>query len=645
MKLINQSVEYLPQEDLFKQIELAARTCYSEDTEVLTTNGWKYFKDVTNEDKVLTYVPETNKMIWDTPNIICNEIEDSMVEITHANIKLCITKDHRIYQSAPGRREYNFLKASQIAGIEKIPMSRQCKFRIPKYFIGSKRDTSCIEIPTVKYEANINIGHGRTKIKKLEFKVSEDFMVIAGAYIAEGHTNNHLKWGSGSNCVITQEENTPLYNNVISALNNLKWNYRICKDPRKPQIKWITITGGILWVKMFDDLFGKGSKNKHLPRWFRKLPDEYLQIMLYNMYLGDGTHNKTRKERYLSISKRLLEEVQEVFILLGKNASFTYDSDINQKCSIEESTRDSWIINRKKHITILPPKKRKVYCTSTTSGIIQVRYKDKTCWCGNCYKSEDKITDDSAEKMVDGLIKAGHNAMLEHGTVYLYYPVNCYSIEETAFISKYKNNPYTKIWSRVDDNPWEDGSLHTIMGESPSGDVENCITTNYRVLVENGWLEDLKYQCEPTEYHAKRYTFRLTTSIGIVRELIRHRVFSFANESSRYCDYSNNSKFNEGITFIIPYWLENSNDGAFKTFMDNCRNAEKSYFKLKEDLSAQQAREVLPLCTKSELVMTGFEDDWKRFLDVRLEGTTGKPHPDMVELAKLIKNELEKAKK
>lgn len=245
-----------------------------------------------------------------------------------------------------------------------------------------------------------------------------------------------------------------------------------------------------------------------------------------------------------------------------------------------------------------------------------------------CYKSEDKSTGDS-KSFVDKLIKMKHFSMLEQGTVYLkmFWSGSvcdlCNQTKEDKHIDKYLTNPYSKVVYHGNDV---------------------YVTTNYRCLIENNWLDDLKYLCKPTEFHPKRLTFKLTTSISIVRELIRHRAFSFANESTRYCDYSNNSKFNEGVTFVIPYWLENSNDEAFKTFMDNCRNAEKSYFKLKEDLSPQQAREVLPLCTKSELVMTGFEDDWKRFLDVRLEGTTGKPHPDMVELAKMIKDNFNKIK-
>ena len=110
-------------------------------------------------------------------------------------------------------------------------------------------------------------------------------------------------------------------------------------------------------------MFGKGSANKHLPENFRNFPKEYLEILVKNLYLGDGSHSITRKERYLSISKQLLDELQQVFILLGKNASYTFDANISQKCSLEESSRDSWIIDRKKHVKILPKCQQTVWCT------------------------------------------------------------------------------------------------------------------------------------------------------------------------------------------------------------------------------------------------------------------------------------------
>lgn len=114
-----------------------------------------------------------------------------------------------------------------------------------------------------------------------------------------------------------------------------------------------------------------------------------------------------------------------------------------------------------------------------------------------CYRSEDKITDDSAVAFVDRMIKSGHGAMLEHGTVYLDIPQkanNCYTL-----ISNYNNNKYSVL-------------NHSNVNHSQE---HYYVTTNLRVLVENNWMDDLQYICEPTEYHEKRITVRFTCDRGV----------------------------------------------------------------------------------------------------------------------------------
>ena len=167
------------------------------------------------------------------------------------------------------------------------------------------------------------------------------------------------------------------------------------------------------------------------------------------------------------------------------------------------------------------------------------------------------------------------------------------------------------------------------------------VTLNFRHLIENGWLDDLQYICEPTEFHEKRYTFRLITSIGVTRELNRHRVNSIAEESTRYCNYSKD-KFGKELTFIIPNW--DMDDVSQAEWINAISNAEESYLSLIEQgWKPQQAREVLPLCLKSEIIHTAFTSDWKHFFDLRYYGTTGAPHPNMKQLTTLMKDELDKA--
>ena len=246
------------------------------------------------------------------------------------------------------------------------------------------------------------------------------------------------------------------------------------------------------------------------------------------------------------------------------------------------------------------------------------------------YKSENKITDTSYEKFVNMLESRGHNRPLEFGTVYLTLRGDDTDALRNIFI--YTENPWTKIRKQVIKAEY-DPNIHVVL---------NHVTTNYRVIVENHLEEDLKYLCEPTEHHIKRYTLLCTTALHCYKDLTRHRKFSFAIESTRYCNYNNTKKFGE-MTFIKPTWYDNSSKMQKFIFKGFLKLVEKCYkFFIVSGWQAQQAAEVLPQCIKGDMIITGFEGDWKHLLDLRYKGTTGAPHPMVKELATLIKNELEK---
>lgn len=233
-----------------------------------------------------------------------------------------------------------------------------------------------------------------------------------------------------------------------------------------------------------------------------------------------------------------------------------------------------------------------------------------------CYKSEDKITEDSAKEFVDRMIKSGHGAMLEHGTVYLKFNVIIHSFGRGYLGGlKYKDNPYSKV----------------VLSKE---DTTQYVTTNLRVLVENDWLDDLQYICEPTEYHEKRISVKFICDTGVSHEFVRHRVFSFAQESTRYCDYTK-SRFNRELTFIKPLWISNipitDTTEDEKVFLEYLKNVEDTYFFLRDsNWTPQEARAILPKCVKTELVMTGFVSDWKHFFALR---DAASAHPQAQELA------------
>lgn len=244
-----------------------------------------------------------------------------------------------------------------------------------------------------------------------------------------------------------------------------------------------------------------------------------------------------------------------------------------------------------------------------------------------CYKSEDKITEDSAKEFVDRMIKLGHGAMLEHGTIYLkIQEINGHIPPAMLYWRDSTNQKYSKVRTRLEsDSPY-------------SANYEVLyVTTNLRVLVENNRLADLQYQVKPTEYHEKRITAKFICDRGVSHEFVRHRVFSFAQESQRYCNYSKD-KFNNEITFIMPSWwnynssIIESGERYFCEILQKCEDYYKSLLDM--GYKPQEARVVLPNATKTELVMTGFESDWENFFELRCSKAA---HPDAQKLANELK--------
>ena len=239
-----------------------------------------------------------------------------------------------------------------------------------------------------------------------------------------------------------------------------------------------------------------------------------------------------------------------------------------------------------------------------------------------CYKSEDKITEDSAKGFVDRMIGSKHGAMLEHGTVYLKitgkrdYENQCWEFPIDSYYYGFMRNKYSQVREI-----WADDA------------VTYYITTNLRVIIENGFTESLKYICEPTEHHEKRITARFTCDRAVAQEITRHRVMSFAMESQRYVAYDKDKHGGE-VIFVKPHWYDEEFPACL-TWIESLKDSEKKYLELREaGLKPQDARGVLPNATKTEIVVTGFESDWEHFFSLRSPkyGAQG-VHPDMAKLA------------
>lgn len=226
--------------------------------------------------------------------------------------------------------------------------------------------------------------------------------------------------------------------------------------------------------------------------------------------------------------------------------------------------------------------------------------------CGRvCYKSEDRITDDSYEKFVNMLVKRDHARPLEFGTVHLKISSGMRFEEFLQDLVDCKL--YNPAWIKYKELP-----------------EYTYITTNYRhylqIIKECPYIA--KYFTEQDNCcYPSRYTVHMVLSRGVMDEFRTHVGLSHLAESTRYCAYNKN-KFNNEVTFIIPNWVNTNcpnkeQEGPSVASMEwsaAMLDTENSYMNLiRMGCTAQEAREVLPLSVKSELISCGFEDAWKNF--------------------------------
>ena len=248
----------------------------------------------------------------------------------------------------------------------------------------------------------------------------------------------------------------------------------------------------------------------------------------------------------------------------------------------------------------------------------------------------------------DDVLKT-HLSVCEHATVHLKYPL--FMPKAAAQTTKFIHN----IYSRTNEH---EGYIY--------------VTTNMRVLIEHHWMDELKFidNTANCPYYITRPTVCFITDIGASRELNRHRCHSVSEESTRYCRYTAN-KFGGNITVAKLPWIDYKNDESEETNYENGFFNDNEVYDEEENTilghltdgwsaidwflyglqisnliynkcvqlgwTAQQAREILPLNTKTQVVHTAFVKDWQHFIDLRSNSVSGVPHPMIKELADEVK--------
>lgn len=270
--------------------------------------------------------------------------------------------------------------------------------------------------------------------------------------------------------------------------------------------------------------------------------------------------------------------------------------------------------------------------------------------CGRvCYKSEDKITENSAEKFVANIIKRGHEAVLEHASFIFQVSYNVYEDirEKVMFV---ENRYPVKMYLRFTDSDgyivsgnvraWRD--FFCFAGVPPY--MNDFVEANPILFSE--FKSDFPFNLRGGKWNIRQISTNELVSTyqrlvhedisvkficdrGVTHEIVRHRPASFCQESTRYCNYSS-GKFGGEITVIKPCFFK-ENSTRYLNWFVACESSETAYNAILEDGgTTQEARDVLPNSLKTELIMTAPLMEWCHFFNLRMSPAA---HPQMQEVA------------
>lgn len=238
--------------------------------------------------------------------------------------------------------------------------------------------------------------------------------------------------------------------------------------------------------------------------------------------------------------------------------------------------------------------------------------------------------EEDAKKFVNRLIEKKHLSPLEFGGVRFRIDVGNKKHMDTLIRIQRLRNPYVYVddefvYKEIEDDRSRIYGFYLVI-------------TNYRVIVENNLMDLFNelIQVEEKDF----ITVKFTIDIATAREFLRHRTFSFCEQSTRYCNYAKH-----GITYIRPFWLEldkpiNKQSNIQREFVWTLERDEQTYTNMiHNELPPEYARGVLPLATQTTLVMGANAKRWNKFFDIRAFEYTGKVHP----MVKAISTDLYKS--
>lgn len=352
--------------------------CYDDQTEVLTNNGWKLFKDVLPDDEICTLSSESEIEYHKPIQSFIYDYDGELIHFKSLKSDLMVTPNHRMLYADKHNHKHGFVNAEDYS-ITKHPIPNKGTWR------GGKYSASIFELPAIKSEWKSG-NYGSNQIKKWD-AIAIDMITwvkFLGLWLSKGSVDNiNIAPTHGYRVIISQtkEHNLKYIEEILDSMP-FKWvydgnNFIICNKQ--------------LWTYMKQ--FGK-QKDRYVPTYVKDLGADYIAAFLNALWLGDGSVHKTSGQSvYYTTSKQLADDVQELLVKAGYQASMHQrkprickigDRTVNSSMiCYEVSVRFSAYTYLNDKISKRVPYRGKVYCLEVPNNTMMVRRNGYTLWCGN----------------------------------------------------------------------------------------------------------------------------------------------------------------------------------------------------------------------------------------------------------------------
>jgi replicative DNA helicase Mcm len=340
----------------------------TKNTEILTEDGWKYFKNISYHDKIATLNPYNERLEYHNPSkIIIKPYSGKMYHIKSPLVNLLVTPNHKLFVKFYNRsnKEYHFETGKSVY----------------HQIISYKRD--CVWFG--KEKKNFTLRY-KTKILKINMNVWLEFL---GLFLSEGCATKHAM-------AIYQSKESKYYKDIKRVLKKMPFEIHETVDKRYGNISKFTICSTLLSTYL--NKLGKSDK-KYIPKEFKNLSKRQINILIKYLTIGDGHISNNKIIYFASTSKKLADDFQELLLKAGYSGNIRIDNAIGKKGVFGTTNHLLYKVQviRNKNRPRLNSKRYKkiyddsfvrysgrIYCVTVPNHIIYVRRKGIPCWCGNC---------------------------------------------------------------------------------------------------------------------------------------------------------------------------------------------------------------------------------------------------------------------